>query len=131
MTGGLPSRQTGPAPESCRAVLTSSDEPAGFAVETFRSVARRARFEPRIRVYASFAWVRSALQTGEVDVIPSIGQVEGRDFLFTVPVDAFPLAYFVRASVRERYGRTGRETCAADHSAEPLRPAGLIRSAHR
>jgi PAS domain S-box-containing protein len=78
--------------------LDASGSPEGFAVETVEGVARRAGFTLRYRVFDEFGDAVAALERGDVDVIPNMGVVEGRDLLFTAPVDAFGVSLFVRES---------------------------------
>jgi PAS domain S-box-containing protein len=78
--------------------LDSSGSPTGFAVETFEAVAREAGFVPAYRVFDGFGEAVEALNGGAVDVIPNMGIVEGRNLLFTTPVDAFDVVFFVRES---------------------------------
>lgn len=72
--------------------------PTGFAIDIFDEVAARAGLEVEYRVYETFPLAIAALSGGEVDVIPNYGVVEGRDVLFTQPVDTFPVAFFARDS---------------------------------
>ena len=40
--------------------------------------------------------MQAALDSGEVDVIPNMGMIPGRDYLFTTPVGTFDISVFVR-----------------------------------
>ncbi len=78
--------------------LGPDGQPTGFAVESFRAVAREAGLVPVYRVYESFPETMDAVRRGEADVVPNQGVLEGRPFLFTSTTDAFPVGFFVRAS---------------------------------
>ena len=79
-------------------VLSASGEPDGFAVQTFEAIAARAQLTPTYRVYRTFPEMLAALAAGEVDVIPNVGIVDGREALYTTTVDTFSIGFFTRSS---------------------------------
>jgi PAS domain S-box-containing protein len=79
-------------------MIGADGRPTGLAIDIFDVVAAQAGFVPRYVRYPSFAAAQAALSAGEIDVIPNMGIVEGRDFLFTTSVGAFDIGLFVRKS---------------------------------
>jgi PAS domain S-box-containing protein len=76
----------------------ANGEPTGFAIDAFEAVAARAGLTPRYRWYASFAELMEALDAGEIDVIPDMGVIPERHYLFTKPISTFDVSVFVRQS---------------------------------
>jgi len=77
---------------------TSAGRPSGFAIDLFDAVAARAGLAPQYVEYPSFRALQVALEAGEIDVIPNLGMVPGRNVLFTAPVNTFDVGLFVRRS---------------------------------
>ncbi len=75
---------------------TPDGRPAGFAIDVFDAVASRAHLAPRYRAYDTFAAMQAALEKGEIDVIPNMGVIPERHYLFTKPISTFDIALFVR-----------------------------------
>ena len=78
--------------------LDDSGQPDGFAVETFEAIAERSNLQPHYVIFETFPQMIEALRSGRIDVIPNIGVVEGRVLLYSVPVDTFSIAFFIRTS---------------------------------
>lgn len=78
--------------------VDEAGRPTGFAVEVLDAIAARAGFTVRYRTCETFVEMQRALAAGEIDVAPSLGVIEGRDFLFTRPTDTFDVGVFVRES---------------------------------
>jgi two-component system, cell cycle sensor histidine kinase and response regulator CckA len=79
-------------------LVDDDGQPSGFAVELIEVVAARAGLTLRFRTYESFLALQRALRAGEIDVVPSLGILPGREFRFSAPVDAFDVGVFVRES---------------------------------
>ncbi|MGE3191581.1 MAG: PAS domain S-box protein, partial [Vicinamibacterales bacterium] len=80
--------------------MDRTGRPTGFAIDLFEAVAARAGLQPVYRVYPSYVEAQAALASGEVEVVPNLGVVEGRAFLFTRPVETFEVSAFVRRANR-------------------------------
>lgn len=94
-------------------------EPTGFAVESFRTIARSAGLVPAFRRFPDFPAAIEAFRRGEVDVIPNLGDVPSRRgwASFTSPVQTFPVVLFSR--------ETGPDL--VDLSDLPGRTVGVVR----
>jgi diguanylate cyclase (GGDEF)-like protein/PAS domain S-box-containing protein len=79
--------------------------PAGFAIDVMDAVAERAGLDISYRMYDTWPEVHRALRRGQVDVVPNMGITPTRQAFarFTVPVETFPVVWFVRrgSTVRE------------------------------
>jgi PAS domain S-box-containing protein len=82
--------------------LDSQGRPQGFAIDVMNEVARRAGLTVRTVQFETFPEMERALATGEIDVIPNFGIVEGRlpEAAFTRPVETFSVGLFVRQQTR-------------------------------
>jgi PAS domain S-box-containing protein len=75
-------------------------QPTGFAIDIFDRVAASAGLQVRYKVVDSWQEAFEALLHGRADVIPNLGITAERKewFLFTAPVETFPIVIFVRHS---------------------------------
>jgi PAS domain S-box-containing protein len=78
--------------------IDQTGKPGGFAVEVMNEVAKQADLRVTYKVYPNWPEVFAALRRGEADLIPNIGITAERqlDFQFTVPLESFSIAMFVR-----------------------------------
>ncbi|QCU90894.1 EAL domain-containing protein [Thiomicrorhabdus sediminis] len=73
-------------------------EPTGFAIDVLNAVAARANIKIDYQTYESWPQVMAAIDNNEVDLIPNLGITDARTprYLFTDPIEAFPIVIFVR-----------------------------------
>lgn len=79
--------------------LNSEGRPTGFAIEVFAAIADAAGIPYRHKVFDTWATLLKALEDGDIDIVPNVG-VTGprrRYASFTVPIETFSIAVFVRA----------------------------------
>lgn len=76
----------------------ATGEPAGFAIDVFDEIARRAGLRVRYVVYESWPDIQRALREHEVAVVPNMGIIPERLDVcdFTTPVEAFDIHIVVR-----------------------------------
>ena len=79
-------------------LLDKENQPSGFGVDTFNAVSRRAGVTPRYLVYPEFSNLVTAMDRGDIDVIPNFGVLNTRDYLFTSTINTFGVSLFVRSA---------------------------------
>jgi signal transduction histidine kinase/CheY-like chemotaxis protein len=79
--------------------LDRAGQPVGFAIDVMEEVAQEAGVTLEYRVYEDFDAAIAALERGEVDAIPNLGdRPERRErVLFTRPVETFTIDLFARS----------------------------------
>jgi signal transduction histidine kinase/CheY-like chemotaxis protein len=79
--------------------LDEAGRPVGFAIDVMDEVAQQAGLGVEYRVYETFEVAIAALERGEVDVIPNLGDLAERrgSALFTRPVETFTVDLFARS----------------------------------
>lgn len=77
-----------------------SNEPRGFAIDTFKAVAAVADLEYEFVNYDTWAEALDALRRREIDIIPNVGVTPERESyaLFTTPLETAAVRIYVRAS---------------------------------
>lgn len=80
--------------------LDRHGKPTGFAVDLVEQVAGAAGLRVEYTVMDSWGQLFDALRSGKIDLIPNLGITEERKqwFVFTAPVETFPIVVFVRRS---------------------------------
>ena len=75
---------------------------SGFAVDFMEEIAQRSNVNVRYEVFQSWSAVISALETGEIDLIPNIGIWLPRRIAgpFTIPFETMEIALFVRSDAK-------------------------------
>ena len=77
--------------------VDSQGQPQGFAIDLMNEVAKRANFQVTYVIKESWMEAITALEKGEVDLIPNIGITAERQekFRYTKPIDTIPIPLFV------------------------------------
>jgi PAS domain S-box-containing protein len=80
--------------------VDSAGNPGGFAIEVMDKVAEQAGLQVTYKVLPEWPQVFEALRNGDVDLIPNIGITAERQqyFAFSIPLESFSIAMFVRDS---------------------------------
>ncbi|MEA5510715.1 transporter substrate-binding domain-containing protein [Crocosphaera sp. UHCC 0190] len=71
--------------------------PQGFAIDIMETVAKRANLEVIYKIKDTWSEAVTALETGEVDLIPSLGitPTRAQQFSYTTPIETIKISVFV------------------------------------
>jgi len=73
-------------------------EPSGFAIDIIKEICYLQSCQPEFVRYDTWESLWSALENGQIDIIPNMGITEKREkiFLFSKPVETFAVSLFTR-----------------------------------
>lgn len=79
---------------------SKTHQPAGFAIDIFESIGKKANIDFEYKVYPSWPGLSEAMGRGEVDILPNTGITTEREniYRFSVPYETFHIHTFVRRS---------------------------------
>lgn len=82
---------------------TRNNVPAGFGIEVMEEIAARAGLDIRYRGLPDWQTVHTALENGEVDLVPNMGITPERQkkFDFSLPIMRMSVSLYVRAGLPE------------------------------
>ncbi len=86
-------------------INTNNGSAKGFAIDVLDNVAALSKIKIKYIKYNDWQEALNALKTGKVNLIPNLGITKKRenDFIFTSPVETFPLSIITRKSTYNIY----------------------------
>jgi PAS domain S-box-containing protein len=82
--------------------LDDAGSPTGFAIDVMNEVAKGAGIKVKYRIFDNSKNLRSALNAGQISILPNIGITAARkkEFLLTRPISTLRITLFVRESTK-------------------------------